>query len=312
MTTQNNRLNNLKNFIENNEIKSLENIFKGNNIINNDDKNTALLHAIFIQNNEMAKLLIKNGADINCKDNNNDYTTYGEYAIHIATKSNNIKNVQLLIKNGANVNVQDKVGDTSIMKINSNIHLLMLLWNNNDKEDFKSCKRDMFKILKLLVKTGGNEILSIKNIDDYTLINDIIGVYGSYGYFQNNEEMSKVIYDLIFFYIKNGGDIKHKHLLSHKTILSQVIDINFKQSHPHIKLIRLLIKKHNNINDCDTLGNSSLHIAMYKKNYEIVKLLIENGGDPLLKNEEEHTPKDLATILNLDKKFIDIFEKNIK
>ena len=38
-----------------------------------------------------------------------------------------------------------------------------------------------------------------------------------------------------------------------------------------------------NVNRCDLQGNSPLYVATYKGNEEVVKMLLEEGGDPWIK-----------------------------
>ncbi|WP_405197145.1 ankyrin repeat domain-containing protein [Wolbachia endosymbiont (group A) of Andrena hattorfiana] len=67
----------------------------------------------------------------------------------------------------------------------------------------------------------------------------------------------------------------------------------------HTKIARILIANRANVNaKADhlekTKGITPLHRAAVKGHTEAVKILIANGADPLLKNKDGKTPRDLA------------------
>jgi ankyrin repeat protein len=48
------------------------------------------------------------------------------------------------------------------------------------------------------------------------------------------------------------------------------------------------------INKTDCNGNTPLHTAASKGNFEVVKFLVEAGANPIAKNSKGKTPLDLA------------------
>lgn len=72
--------------------------------------NTVLIYACKNKNYELVYSLIKAGVNINNMDRKNNYT-----ALHIACQMSTYKIVNILLKSGANVNVQTKEGNTPLI-----------------------------------------------------------------------------------------------------------------------------------------------------------------------------------------------------
>ena len=80
------------------------------NLTNHQDlyRMTALHYAAWKGTTEMVDLLLKNGADLNCKDNE-DWT-----ALHLAAGYGTTEMVDLLVKNGADLNCKKNDGSTPL------------------------------------------------------------------------------------------------------------------------------------------------------------------------------------------------------
>lgn len=70
--------------------------------------NTALMHASSNGYNELVKLLIEFGVDVNAKNND------GRTALMMAVRSDKIETVKTLINAGAKVNIKDDDGETAL------------------------------------------------------------------------------------------------------------------------------------------------------------------------------------------------------
>ena len=131
------------------------NIYKYKNEINyqNEKGWTALMMACVnsnnYSNNEIVKLLLENGADLNLKD------VYGNTALMLScinsNTSSNIETVKLLLENGADINLKNDLEYTALMLscMNSN--------NGSNIETFK-----------LLLDYEAN--INLKNINGYTAL----------------------------------------------------------------------------------------------------------------------------------------------
>jgi ankyrin repeat protein len=99
------------NYIMSNDFEKVKEFIQSKDIINICDKygNTALFFAVRINNIDIIKYLIENGADLNAK--NEDYESVLHYA---AYKKNNLETIKYLIENGADTNILDYSGRTPL------------------------------------------------------------------------------------------------------------------------------------------------------------------------------------------------------
>ena len=113
---------------------------------------------------EIVKLLIKNGTNINKKDNS------GSTPLIYACKSIDVEIVKLLVKNGANINEKDDNGNTPLIfsSYNGNLEIVKLLIKNganiNQLDTYGwtplifSSYNGNLEIVKLLIENGANII----------------------------------------------------------------------------------------------------------------------------------------------------------
>ena len=97
-------------YIKNNDIQSIKNYIKSGYDLNKQDNDgdTALIDAAYLNNIEIVKLLLEYGADVN-KQNIIGYT-----ALISGVVNNNIEIVKLLLNAGADLNKQDNLGCTAL------------------------------------------------------------------------------------------------------------------------------------------------------------------------------------------------------
>jgi hypothetical protein len=77
--------------------------------------------------------------------------------------------------------------------------------------------------------------------------------------------------------------------------------------------IKKYIKKGFDVNETNEYGNTLLHISMRKRNYDIVKLLIDNyDANPTIKNNDGRTPLHIATIYCCNSGIFYIFNEDTK
>jgi ankyrin repeat protein len=76
----------------------------------------------------------------------------------------------------------------------------------------------------------------------------------------------------------------------------------------------MLLKFKSNVNERDESGNTPLHYTIEKNNKEITELLLLNGADINIKNNDNKIPYDIASddMKNFIKNIMDKLNKNIK
>ena len=121
---------------------------------------TALGLAAYFSNEEIARLLIEKGADVNMPANNG----YNVFPIHSAVASGNINITKMLINAGANVNVMQQAGFTPLHAAaqQGNIDLIILLLENEAAVDVRM---EGGKLpADLAMENGFNEIAEILKV----------------------------------------------------------------------------------------------------------------------------------------------------
>lgn len=166
----------LINFIDYDEINEYERYLIINELIRIDcDVNlrdsangqTPLYYAAQENKLHIARLLIKNGAEVDAIQTNTLQTP-----LHAAVGSGNVELVKLLLNNGADINSKSKTGTTAIVKaimvyimhINSNNNnpLSMLLTYNNSAQDMK-------ETIDLLIERGADIDLMVDSNSGITI-----------------------------------------------------------------------------------------------------------------------------------------------
>lgn len=247
--------------------------------INLIDKNkqSPLLIAAENADEDMIKLLIENGADVDVRN------MQDETAMVIAVKNarnleldkiNNV--VKILLENGADADIQDFKEET----------VLHLAVANIGKQE----------IVKMLLEENVN--VNLKNEWDRTALHEAIkNSFDSY-----HEEIIKLLLD-------NGADVKTKDYEG-RTVL---IDAVPRQD---IEIIKLIISKGADINAKSNNGLTALNSSIDRGDYKIIELLLENGADinqkgkidSYYKTIEEYSPLEL-----LERSFLDeTAKRNLK
>ncbi|SDJ71798.1 Ankyrin repeat [Pedobacter sp. ok626] len=121
---------------------------------------TALGLAAYFGNEEIAKLLIVRGADVNIPANNG----YNVFPIHSAVASGNINITNMLINAGANVNVTQQAGFTPLHAAAQlgNVELIILLLEHAAEVDMRMEGGKLPADLAL--EKGFNEIAEILKV----------------------------------------------------------------------------------------------------------------------------------------------------
>lgn len=95
--------------------------------------------------------------------------------------------------------------------------------------------------------------------------------------------------DILKYMIEKKHPDLNKRTGSNKLFPLKIATLNSK-----LDVLEELLNHDVDINQKDNQGNTALHYAVFTKNYEKMKLLVQKGANPKIKNEEGITPLDLA------------------
>ncbi len=290
--------------------------------LQDNEKNTPLLHAVKNKNIEMTKTLLEFGATPNTQN------TFGDTPLIWASSNNSIEIVNLLLKHGAEVNKQNTNGSTALFwsvgnkqfeitkhLIEHGAHINLeypskaasLTWVKTSKWGDKEKRTDMLAITKNKKHTPYKE-------DGYTLL------------MLASNKGSKDIVELL---LNNGADITLKNKNK-----QTALDIATQEGHPEIVA---LLKNPANIkgevkateslaiSETKKIDKNSLSPELFAKakeknhdavikavlnnNYDEVKKAIENGGKVNFQTTFGFTPLIVATIEG-NKKIIELLLQN--
>lgn len=252
-------------------------------------------------NIEITKLLIAAKADVNTQDGNKDTP------LHNAVSINNLDMVKLLIAAKADVNLQNKYGANPLLSIVSDVYSLF---------DFSDVSFEQIEILKLLINAKSDLNLQcvgcrvFRDGRQYILREDFIGKTALHCAVKlNNIPAVKLL--LAAKANKNITDSFGKTALDYaytqemKDLLNgigsfsneeQNMDIDHQDGwgktqlhravwHRDIETVRILINKGANLNIQDKSNNATpLNIAVSIGDIEIVKLLLDAKADVNIQN----------------------------
>ncbi len=258
-------------------------------------KTQALHYAVEYNSKEIMELLIKNGANLESEDGG------GATPLIWAAMKNNKEVAELLIKSGANLVAKGEFGDTPIhyaAQWNSKEILALLIKNGVDPEIkgengntalSYAMQLDNFgskDVLEFLVKIGVNPT----PIFDYVIINNNLEIIrflliekGLTINFKSSEAsiLLKMCLDnneleLANILIKQGVDLEHYNYNRELLRKSVVLGKN--------DLLKFLLNKGVNPSDKNEKGDFPLLFAAMFDNDEAVRILLENGANLEMKN----------------------------
>ncbi|MEG4035399.1 ankyrin repeat domain-containing protein [Microcoleus sp. S36b_A4] len=244
--------------------------------VRNANGQTPLYRAIAIGHNEIAALLINNGTDVNNIDGS------GTTPLHKAAHYGTVKILKLLIAKGAEINIQDnqrktpldiavdlKLQDTVARLISKNPDV-----NSEDKEGRTllhiAVDFKLEDVAKKLIAKGA--FVNAKNNLLQTPLHLAVA--------QGSQDIAEQL-------IANGARVNARNA-NGQTPLYQAIAIG------HNDIAALLIKNGADVNNRDICDTTPLHKAAHYGTVEILKLLIAKGAKIDVTNCYGETPLKIA------------------
>lgn len=294
-------------------------------------KNQALIAAIVDKDKIKIELLLKEGADVNFADKDNNNTPLRE-----GIRSTNVEIVKLLIENGANVNLLDKIGQTPIFEAihcatvdSTKIDVIDLLIKSNSNVNIAS-EFDQTPLLAAIYTDEHVIKLLIENGADVNIMNK----FGEIPIFKAIRfRMISVVKSLI----ENGTDvditdqygstpifkaIHYENTYIIKLLLRNGADVNFLDMHGstpifytqhNMYIFKLLLRNGADINIINKFGETPLNKGVRYTNVKIIKLLLKNAADIHLStikiDKESKNCEQVMQLLENAKKIDEYLEK---
>ena len=235
-------------------------------------KDTTLNYAIRRKSFNLVKLLIDNGVDVNGKDVQGKTALY--HALELEKRKINI--VEYLIEHGANVNE--------------------IINDENETILFSAVIRSNDAIIKLLIDNGAD--INHKNKDNNIPLGIVTYKGKEADYFEmlinNNvdfEELNKRDGNSIFLNsLSNRNKTLFNYIMDIVDMGNIEIDINHRGAHQNtalmyavktndIEIVSRVLEKNPDINVKNISLDTAFTLAMKRRNYKIMKLLIDNGAE---------------------------------
>ncbi|CAF0874013.1 unnamed protein product, partial [Didymodactylos carnosus] len=245
----------------------------------------------------VVEYLLSMGADVHAKDKG------GLVALHNSCSYGHFEVTELLVNHGASVNAVDLWRYTPLHEaaIKNKFEICKLLLKHGadpQKKNRDGClpvdlvkdaDSDVVDLLKgdsailELAKKGNLERLKKVLTSENVNCRDTQGrnstpLHLAAGY--NNIEICEYL-------LENGADPNSQDK-------GGLISLHNAASYGHADISALLIKYNANVNATDRWGFTPLHEAASKGRTQLCALLLAHGADPLIRNQENQTPYDLA------------------
>ncbi|KAM3128612.1 hypothetical protein pb186bvf_019309 [Paramecium bursaria] len=256
---------------------------------NNPNKFYPLTFSVLNQLNEINDILIKKGANLQCKhqEENN--------LIHMCSFYGKFEPLDWLAKEGININEQNMDGNTPLhlASIKNHVEVIKKLINLKasphiiNKQNYLPIheavyfgSEDAYQLLKQSYdpnkKNQKEHIVHLASmLDNDRILNDII---------QNNSALI------------NFRDQENNAAPIHYAVINESIEC-----------VKYLAVKGALINIRDKIGNTPLHYAVQAKNLDIIKILCQYKSDISVQNNDNISPLDMA-ISDRDKIIVNIFK----
>lgn len=226
--------------------------------------------AVFRNAKDIAELLIKKGADVNCHDPDNLTPP-----LHRAAQLCYDEIVVFLISKGADVNARS--GFKNQTPLHCAVNGITPKWavTNSKSQDARKAE-----IITSLIRNGANI-----NVQDTNGRTPLLDYLRSWGVSHKRDSSDSFVVKLL---VQEGSDVN--------------IADNDRWTPLHyaalldLPVVEFLIKNGANVNTRDNLGRTPLHYASGKGNTNAIVLMINNGADINALDDSTYTPLDCAKL----------------
>jgi ankyrin repeat protein/energy-coupling factor transporter ATP-binding protein EcfA2 len=226
---------------------------------------TALHFASELDDDVIAKFLLKKGANINSTDE------FGQNALHFALKNSKVNTelVKLLIEKGIDTKARNVYGKSPLDLCCTEVHYDALVMLLNHGRDVKVATGEKINLLHaIFTQSNPNK--------------EILSLLISKGADVNSKDCEgrtplhcacNFDFDVSTASVQSGKEVNgenYKRSILYNTILSDT---------SKAKIILFLLENGASVNAKDSANRSVLHYAAFQRNYNCVKVLLDHGAD---------------------------------
>ncbi|TVY76036.1 Ankyrin-3 [Lachnellula suecica] len=236
----------------------------------------ALHHAAILGNEDVLRILLENGAEVDCTDT----FRHSRTALHYATKFQKETAVQVLLEYKAAVNTLDAKDRTALHLAAKGVRERIVELLLEKDADPKLADKEGNTPLHLAVITlFGGSILAIELLLSKSNVNaiDNDGATALHHAAKHGEEGA------VPFLLEKGADLEILDKAKRSVL-------HYAAQNGSTAILESLVREDTDLEAADEDGETALYIAAYYSRSDAVRLLLDKGASPNCKNNNNQTP----------------------
>ena len=280
-----------------------------------------LFYAVLKENDKIAKLLIEHGVDINITDKKRRSALFNA----ILLGSDNLSLIEFMIEKGIKLNVKDNSDHTLLDEILHIVEISKEPTHEHENKKYRLVKeeRNYLKLTSILIEHG----LAVDRMDEqgktalykeirnknYEIIEFLLGAGADIN--AQDPDGKTVMFDaclegvnnlpMIDYLLNKGINLESQDLLE-KTVIDDLCEIilvqnngkrastrrilDFNPKEDYLSLLKRLLALKPNMNKPNKKGQTLLFDLVKHSNLELLKMIINAGGDLNVIDKEGNTP----------------------